>query len=263
MSQLTSPIPPPPDALDRLLADRPDLALMIPYLGYLVLLAARDFLPYDWRWVAALLRGAGGLWLVWRVRRHLPPWGAPHVALAAACGLIAAAGWFYGQYFFNAIGVPHRLPLPLFPGVPSWSDPRSELAADGLFWVGALGASTVFWLDVVTRIAVASTTVAFVEELFWRAFLLRAFINWGAFEKLPLGTFAWRSFLLTSLLSTVQHPDNWAVSIPCWFFFNALMIWKRSVLFMVLVHGFTNLFLYAWVIWHAVARGDGSVWMFW
>jgi CAAX prenyl protease-like protein len=115
----------------------------------------------------------------------------------------------------------------------------------------------------VTRILVASTTVAVVEEVFWRGFLLRALIDWSNFEKIPLGTFAWRSFLLTALLSTLEHPDNWAISIPCWFAFNALMYWKKSVLFLVLIHGFTNLFLYIWVILNAVRWEDPSAWMFW
>lgn len=250
--------------IDRIGRDRPDIVLMAPMLVYLVLLATRDALPYDWRWVAAILRGVGGLVVVWMFRRYLPPWGKGHVLTAAVVGLIAAAGWYYGQFFFNWIGVPHRLPIPfLFPGTPQIVDPRETLAEAGGFWVGMLGLDTVFWMDVVTRIAVATTTVAVVEELFWRVLLLRALIHWAEFEKLPLGTFTWFSFLGTSLLSTIQHPDNWAVSIPCWFLFNACMYWKRSVLFCTYVHGFTNLFLYAWVLYQAIAHGDSRAWMHW
>jgi hypothetical protein len=116
---------------------------------------------------------------------------------------------------------------------------------------------------VTLRILCASTTVAFVEELFWRAFLLRALIDWDDFERVPLGKFTWRSFLLTALISTLEHPANWAVSIPCWFAFNGLMYWKKSVLFLVVTHGLTNLFLYVWVIYQAVGRGNASAWMFW
>lgn len=239
--------------LDRVLADRPDIALMAPMLVYLALLALRDsVIPYEQRWLASLIRGLGGLAVVWLVRRHLPPWGRAHWLLAAACGIGVAAGWYYGQYLFNALGVPHRLPLPLFGGEFELVDPRDKLGTGGLFW------STV-----VTRIVVASTTVAVVEELFWRAFLLRALIRWADFEQVPLGAFTWRSFLISSLLSTLEHPDNWAVSIPCWFAFNGLMYWKKSILFLVLVHGFTNLFLYVWVILNTVCWNNPSAWMFW
>lgn len=242
---------------------RPDVVIMAPMLVYLALLGLKGPLGPDNYWIAAILRGVGGLAVVWVFRRHLPPWGEPHLPLAVPCALLIAAGWFYGQYFFDAIGLPHRLPLPMFSGEAEWADPREVLAKEGGFWTAHFGVNTVFWADVVTRIAVATTTVAVVEELFWRGFLLRALIDWDEFDRVPLGAFTWKSFLLTSLLSTLEHPDNWVVSIPCWFAFNALMVWKKSILFLVLVHGLTNLFLYIWVIYCGVALGDTSVWMFW
>lgn len=238
--------------IDRLATERPDMALIAPMLVYLALLGLRDVLPHDLRWLANLIRGVGGLYVVWLLRRHLPPWGKAHWPLAAAMGVLVAAGWYYGQYLLNWLGVPHRMPIPLFPGDFELVDPRDQLGQGGLFW------STV-----VTRILVASTTVAVVEEIFWRAFLLRALINWSKFDSVPLGAFTWKSFLLSSLLSTLEHPDNWAISIPCWFAFNALMYWKKSVLFLVFVHGFTNLFLYIWVILNTVCWENPSAWMFW
>lgn len=237
---------------------------MAPMLVYLALLGLKQVFGPDQHWITALIRGLGALWIVWLFRKHLPKWGRPHVLTAALCGVLIAAGWYYGQYFFNAIGVSQRLPIPyFFGGEPEFPDPREVLREEGGFWSAQLGVGTVFWLDVVTRILVASTTVAIVEEIFWRAFLLRAFIDWTRFEQIPLGTFTWRSFLLTALVSTLEHPDNWAVSIPCWFAFNALMYWKKSILFLVFVHGFTNLFLYLWVIAQAVYWGNRTAWMFW
>ena len=90
----------------------------------------------------------------------------------------------------------------------------------------------------------ACTAVPIVEELFWRAFLLRALISWSDFERVPLGTFTWLSFLGTSFLSVLQHPGNWAVSILCWMVYNIVFYRTRSILCLVLLHGFTNLVLY-------------------
>jgi hypothetical protein len=239
--------------LDRFARSRPDIVLMTPYLVYLLLLGVRDLLPPHFHWLASLLRGVGGLAVVWLFRRHLPPWGRPLWGAAIAVGVLSAAGWYYGQYFFNALGVPHRLPLPfLFSGQPELTDPRDVLGGGSLFRTTAL-----------LRIGVAITTVPVVEELFWRAFLLRAMIDWHDFEKIPLGTFTWFSFLGTSLISTLQHPDNWAVSILCWFAFNALMYWKRSILCLVITHAVTNLVLYAWVLIEALRYGNRQAWMFW
>ena len=62
--------------------------------------------------------------------------------------------------------------------------------------------------------------------------------------------------LISSLLSILQHPDNWGVSILCWIIFNALFVWKKSLLCLMITHGVTNLALYTYV----VSCGD---WAFW
>jgi uncharacterized protein len=120
----------------------------------------------------------------------------------------------------------------------------------------ALGADRLFWATWSLRLTVACTAVPVVEELFWRAFLLRALIHWHSFDRIPLGRFTWMSFFGTSLISTLQHPDNWAVSILCWMAFNLVFCWTRSVLCLVLLHGVTNLVLYLLVL-----RIDD--WSFW
>lgn len=248
--------------LDRFAQRRPDVVLIAPMLAYLLLLGAKDWAGADNYWLTALLRGVGGLLPVWLFWRHYPDWGRPYAGLALVCGLIAAFGWYYGQLLLNWLGVPVTLPLPFFDDV-EFRDPRAVLAEEQGYWTRALGVSAVFWLDVVTRILVASVTVPIVEELFWRAFLLRALIDWDDFERVPLGQPSARANIITSLLSAIQHPYNWAISIPCWLFFNGLMFWRKSILFLILVHGFTNLFLYAWVIYRGAYCGEAVAWSFW
>lgn len=229
--------------LDQLCQARPDLVLIAPYLAYLLLLGLVSVVPPTWQWAAILARGVGSLAVAWLVRKHLPPWGEPRWGVALAGGLAAAYLWYVGQYVFDYAGWGGR--VPLLPGDKVVVDPRDALGARGLFWVTSM-----------LRIAVAVTAVPIVEELFWRAFLLRALINWHHFERVPLGRFTWLSFLGTALLSTLQHPDHWAVSILCWLFYNALFYWTRSILCLVLVHGVTNLVLYI----HVVRVDD---WAFW
>ncbi|MHC4672802.1 MAG: CAAX prenyl protease-related protein [Planctomycetota bacterium] len=208
---------------------QPDIIMMGPFMLYLLLLGLNDRVPESYMPVTIAIRGIGALWLVWLFRRHL------------------AAGWVAGQHFFNGIAVGSK---SLGGGLLNWfelsevSDPRVNI-------------STFSWrAQMVLRITVACTAVPVVEEIFWRGFLLRALINWDRFETIPLGTFTWFSFLATSLLSVLEHPDNWAVSILCWFVYNALMYWKKSILFLIITHGITNLALYIYVI---VAQD----WLFW
>ena len=229
--------------IDELGATRPDVVLMAPYMAYLLLLALVGVVPPTWEWLAIAIRGVGSLWVVWLFRKHFPPWGKPHWVIAVLGGFFAAWLWYAGQYFFDGVGLGGR--LPLYPGDKVVEDPRD-----------VIGAYHLFRTTVALRITVAVTAVPIVEELFWRAFLLRLFIDWEDFERVPLGKFTWFSFLAVSLLSTVQHPDNWAISIFCWFLFNALFYWTRSILCLVLVHAITNLVLYLYVI-----RVDD--WAFW
>lgn len=222
-------------SLDRWAASRHDVVLMAPLMTYLALLGLTHTLPETWQPATIALRGVVSLAAVWVFRRHLPPWGRPHWPIAIIGGVLAGWGWVVGQTLFDDLGLPGR--LPLFPGEKTTLDPRD-----------ALGAGTLFWTTWGTRMTVAVTAVPVVEELFWRAFLLRVLIDWHNFERVPLGKFTWLSFLGTSLISTLQHPDNWGVSILCWMAFNLVFYWTRSILCLVLLHAVTNLVLYLIVL---------------
>jgi CAAX prenyl protease-like protein len=228
---------------DEIGRNRPDLVLILPYMGYLLLLGLVGLVPAQWEWAAIVVRGVGSLAVVYAFRRHLPALGRPYWLIAVAGGVLAAWLWYAGQYAFDAWGLGGR--LPLYPGRKEVVDPRD-----------LLGAGRLFWATAVLRVAVAVTAVPVVEELFWRGFMLRALLNWNDFERVPAGTFGWTAFIGTALLSTLQHPDNWGVSIVCWLFYNALFYWKRSLACLMLVHGLTNLVLYFYVL----RVGD---WAFW
>ncbi len=230
-------------ALDRLAAVRPDVPLVAPFMVYLALLGLVYAVPPTWQPAAIALRGVASLAAFWLLRRHLPPWGRPYWAVALVGGVLVAWGWVAGQHLFDQLGWGGR--LPLMPGEKATLDPRVQL-----------GAGHLFWATWSLRLAVACTAVPVAEELFWRAFLLRALIDWHNFERVPLGAFTWVSFLGTALISTFQHPDNWSVSILCWMVFNGVFYWTRSILCLVLLHGCTNLILYLIVL----RVGDWSFW---
>lgn len=231
--------------VDRLVRAQPEVVFVGPFMVYLVLLGLGDRFPEHLKAIPAAIRGIGGLWAVWVLRRYLPPLGRPHVLLALVFGTLAAAGWVGGQHLFNSLVEQAGL-------AGKWYVFRLAEPVDPRASIGAFS----WWSQAALRISVAVVTVAIVEELFWRGFMLRAFIDWRRWDRVPLGTFTWFSFLGTSLLSVAQHPANWAVSIACWLLFNALFYWKRSLAFLMLVHGITNLVLYLYVI----ARQD---WIFW
>ncbi len=230
-------------------ASHSELAFVAPFMAYLLLLGAGSRLPETWQAGAIAARGVVSLALVWTFRRHLPPWGSSgsarlNLALPLVGGALVGWGWVVGQQCFDQLGLPRH--LPLYPGgAKAVVDPRE-----------ALGAGTLFWTTWGLRLTVACTAVPIVEELFWRAYLLRAMIDWHHFDRVPLGRFTWFSFIGTALLSTLQHPDNWGVSVLCWLVYNGVFYWTRSILCLVLLHGMTNLVLYVIVL----RVGDWSFW---
>lgn len=240
----------PADAtwVDRLVSAEPRAPLLGPYMAYLLLLAFMDVVPPAGMPIAIVLHIAGAAWVIALFRGHYPPTGRWHVPLAVLAGLVAAWGWVAGEHALNGLtlgGFDLGGRLPVFPGETEPYNPHDDYGHGSLFGVYAS-----------LKIARACTVVPIVEEIFWRAFVLRLFIDFHRPETVPLGRFTWISMIGSSLLSTLQHPDNWMVSIGCWLFFNALFVWTRSLKCLMLTHAVTNLALYVYVI----RAGD---WQFW
>jgi len=228
---------------------------MAPFMTYLVLLPLDGMFPDELRWIGMAVRGIASLAVAWIFRGYFPPLGRAHWGLAVAVGLFAAWGWVAGQYLFDRLGLGWTLALgSLFSTTPTViGEPHKPFDA----WA-KLGPGPWFWVHVVAKIGFASTVVPIVEELFWRGLLLRSLIKWDDFERVPLGTFTWFSFLASSILSVFQHPTNWGVSILCWIVFNGLFYYTRSLKCLMLTHGVTNFALYLYVV-----RAGGDTWRFW
>jgi CAAX prenyl protease-like protein len=250
--QSTSPIPGEPPWLNTLVEKEPRAPLMIPYLAYLLLLMIAGAAASANQHILIVLHIVGALYVAWFFRRHLPPMGRLHLVIAIPAGLAAAWLWVAGQHWLTGqtIGKTNLGGwLPLYPGSATYFDPAREFGDNYM-------SSTSFWAYATLKITRAATAVPVVEELFWRGFILRAFINWNRFETVPLGKFTLFSVIASSLLSTVQHPDNWGVSIACWIFFNVLFCMTRSLWCLIITHAITNIALYIYVI----KFGD---WRFW
>jgi len=247
------PNPAAPSWVTAVVRAQPEAPLMGPFMLYLLLLLIDDLFPSHLRHVGMAIRGVATLWVCWQFRHYFPPLGRFRWGIAIPAVLFAAWGWAAGQFLFDHWGLGGTLSFKSL-----LDSPPSLLAAAGEPFnphvkVGEGGA---FWTHVVIKIGVAITAVPIVEELFWRGFMLRAFISWNRWQEIPLGAFAWRAFVGTAVISVLQHPANWGVSVLCWLFFNALFYWTRSLACLMAVHGITNLALYAWV----VRSGD---WRFW
>ena len=244
-----------PKWLTDVVRAEPRVPLMAPFMAYLVLMATNDLIPGNLQSVAIVIHIGLASWVTWLFRHHYPSWGKLHLGPAIVVGLVAAWLWVAGQHLLDGIGIGgHTLGETLSL---SWRPPFMLLEeAEAYNPHTDHGTGTLFGVYAVLKICRAVTIVPIVEELFWRGFILRAFVSWDRFDRVPWGQFGWVAFLGSSLLSVLQHPGNWGVSIACWMLFNALFYWKKSLSCLMVTHAVTNLALYIYV----VQSGD---WRFW
>lgn len=89
--------------------------------------------------------------------------------------------------------------------------------------------------------------VPIVEELFWRAWLMRWIIRQD-FLKVPLGTYAPQAFWITAVLFACEHGSYWEVGLAAGVIYNWWMVRTRSLGDLIFVHAVTNACLSAYVI---------------
>ncbi|HEY7211814.1 MAG TPA: CAAX prenyl protease-related protein [Bryobacteraceae bacterium] len=105
------------------------------------------------------------------------------------------------------------------------------------------------------RSARAVVIVPIVEELFWRAWLMRWLID-KHFWRVPLGTYAPFAFWITAILFASEHGPYWDVGLVTGVIFNFWMIRSKSIADCVLMHAVTNAMLSAYVI-------QTAQWQYW
>ncbi|MEO7143337.1 MAG: CAAX prenyl protease-related protein [Bryobacteraceae bacterium] len=102
-------------------------------------------------------------------------------------------------------------------------------------------------LVLVFRSARAVLIVPIVEELFWRAWLMRWLIS-PDFQSIRLGTYAAASFWITATLFASEHGPFWDVGLATGIIYNAWMVRTKSVGDLIWTHAVTNACLCAFVI---------------
>ena len=100
---------------------------------------------------------------------------------------------------------------------------------------------------LVFRVVGSVILVPIMEELFWRAWLMRYLIS-RHFEALPLGASTVASFWLSALLFASEHGPFWDVGLAAGIVYNWWMIRTRSLADCILAHAVTNACLAAYVL---------------
>ena len=228
--------------LDRFVQSYPHAPYVLPFVAFLVLMGIGGRFGPEYLHYAYAVRIFGSLAVALVFWRYFPPLGKVHWIPSIVVGLAVAYGWVEGHHWFRSQSWYFQ-PFP---------DAKPDAFYDPRAYVGQGVGLRLF---LVVRILGAATVVPIVEEIFWRAFILRLLIDRYDFESVPLGKFTWMSFILCSLMSALEHPQ-WGVGILCWMVYNLLFYWKKSLMCLMVTHGITNLALYVYVF-------INEDWVFW
>jgi CAAX prenyl protease-like protein len=178
--------------------------------------------PEYWLWpVQTIACGALLLWF----RRDYEIQAPRQLALTLGIALLVFAIWISPQIIFRA------------PPRTSGFDPDFFRAQPGRYWA-----------TILFRFARLAIVVPFVEEIFWRGFLLRWLID-EQFERVPFGRFSWFSFTAVAVAFCLAHsrPD-WPAALATGALYNAVACRTKSLGSCVLAHAGTNLALGLWIM---------------
>ena len=160
--------------------------------------------------------------------------------------------WFRREYQFSPVaGVAGALGVGILVFV-LWISPQAFFSpaprTDGFNPDFFAANPAAYWATVIFRFLRLVLVVPLVEEIFWRGFLLRYFIN-EKFHAVPFGKFSWLSFAVVTLGFTFVHSSaDWPAAFVTGAIYNGVAYWTKSLAACVLAHATTNLLLGFWIM---------------
>lgn len=109
---------------------------------------------------------------------------------------------------------------------------------------------------LLTRAAGSTLLVPVIEELFWRAWLMRWLID-RDFQSVPLGAYLPSAFWITAVLFASEHGPYWEVGLVAGVAYNWWMVRTKSLGDCILAHATSNGALAVYV----VAAGAWQYWL--
>ncbi len=206
----------------------PSVPYVAPFAVFMALLVLGPYLPpaVDGPWRAVALTA-----VLWFFSRKVVRLKARLLVPCALLGVFVFLLWIAPDtlmpHYRDSILFQNR-----FTGTSTNSIPKALLANP---WI------------LFFRVFRSVALVPVIEELFWRAWLMRWLIDMD-FERVPLGAFSPFAFIATAVLFSMEHGPYWDVGLLTGFIYNWWMVRTRSLGDCILVHAVTNACLAGFVI---------------
>jgi CAAX prenyl protease-like protein len=187
-----------------------------------------------------ILRVAVMAAVLWFIARPVINLRVRHLAPTLLIGLAVFAIWIAPDLLFKGYRHYWLFDNALVPKA------ATTLSIDGVM------SRPVLALRMIRAVVI----VPIVEELFWRAWLMRWIIDQN-FESIPLGKYTAISFWTVAVLFASEHGPYWDVGLAAGIIYNWWMVRTRSLGDLILAHAVTNFSLGAYVI----ATGKWEYWL--
>jgi CAAX prenyl protease-like protein len=208
----------------------PSLPYVAPFVIFMAFLAIQKYVPlapaleYP---IRALLLSA----VLIIFSRHVINLHSTHRLETAVMGVAVFVIWVGPDMLFPAYR-QHWLFQNAIMGEISSPVPESVLLSPVVLW---------------SRIFRAVVLVPIIEELFWRAWLMRWLIS-PRFEKVALGAYQPAAFAIVAILFAAEHGPYWDVGLVTGVIYNWWMVRTRSLGDCILAHAITNACLCGYVV---------------
>jgi uncharacterized protein len=208
----------------------PSLPYVLPFASFMAFLAIQNYaglppsIDYPVRVVALSA-------ILWVFSRHVIDLRCTHALQSLVLGAVVFVIWIgpdllfpgYRQHWLFQNAILGRMGAPV---------PEQQILAPVVLW---------------TRILRAVVLVPIIEELFWRAWLMRWLIS-PRFEQIKLGAYTPMAFWVTAILFASEHGPYWDVGLITGVIYNWWMVRTRSLGDCILVHAVTNACLCGYVV---------------
>lgn len=219
--------------------DRPQLPYLLPLLVFIAVMLPGSFGSFaglDWKhlWFtyhpavygAKTVVGAALLVYFWK---YFTPIRWTHIPTGVIVGLIGVPIWVLVEYASQSVGLTNK---------PNLADPY-------VFYDPTKQIPDPMWRYAFYAIRVLGPTlvVPFLEELFFRDFLMRALIRGGRFQEVAVGSFSWLAVIGSSVLFALNHIQ-WPSGFVYGMMMALLVVRTKSLGACIVAHGVTNFVLY-------------------
>ena len=217
--------------MPRKYADRwPFLPYVVPFAVFMVFLALEKYVPLS-PVIEYPLRDVLLLAVLVVFSRDVVDLRASHRVETAVMGVAVFVIWIGPDMLFPGYR-QHWLFQNWLTGGIGNSVPENVLLNPVVLW---------------SRIFRAVVLVPIIEELFWRAWLMRWLIS-TRFEKVPLGAYQPAAFWTVAVLFAAEHGAFWDVGLVTGVIYNWWMVRTRSLGDCILAHAITNAALCGYVV---------------